>query len=275
MTERVIFAEAPAVVAMRKAHAAMGAACNNVGDASLAEHAFLVASSEFEAGASLKRMRESLLPHEDCDRLVRLLESKEFAVRVRDRSDRRGFALKATSKGRTRIELVDEAMGVALVSASDRLSEQTFEHLVMQMRACSDACEPDRRVATLFPGIVLLMLCGYHEAVANESAYLGMTALQMASLCALVASDAAQPEALARKVGVSDEIMELQLARLESSQVVVRDDETLELADEGRQRVGRFLDKIAVRSRRCLSEHTEGNASLLQELGAYCIYLFS
>lgn len=274
MAKSDIFHGRHLVVALRNVQAIMDVACTGVGDMSLVEYTYLVSASEFDAGLSLKRMQVDFGGFQNQEHYINLLEEKELAQRVRNCSDRRGFALKTTAKGRFRISLVDKAIAAALIASSKQLSEQSFDHLVAQLSLFSAAHEPQRRVLTFFPGVVLLLVCKYHQLVVQESAFLGMTSFQTSTLCVLDYSDGALSSAqLARRLGVQEDIMDLQLNYLEESHSV-RGENAFELTEEGRERTDRVARRLSARLDAFLDELSEADLALLESLSAYCAYLF-
>ncbi len=270
-----VLAEGSMVIAAHAMHAAANAACMCAGDMGLAEYALLASALERRAGLPLKPLRPFSGEGGDLPHGVRLLQENELVERVRDQADRRGFALRATLKGRRRAEQVDEAIAAALIDASCRLTEDALGHLVVRLREFSEARCPDQSMSALFPGDVLHALCAYRRAVERESAFSGMSSLQTAALLMLDESGEALPcDRLARRLGAIDGVMALQLRRLEERRMI-QGDGLFELTEEGRGRVDDFSQRLGLRLEDAIVGVSPEEKDMLEGLCERCIYLFT
>lgn len=270
-----LFTEGQSIFALQKMFATVDAACTLAGDVSLGAYALLVTLAESEGGIPLKSIESDFKASEDPLPYVESLISKELAERIRSATDRRGFALKITPKGRARIALVDESIAAGLIAANREWSEAEFEYLIMKIHKLSTAVEAQCKVTTLFSGAFLLRMFWYHHLVVEVAAYFAMSSLQLALLYAFAdAEEASISPALARQMNTPLNLLELQVDDLVKKGLIC-DTHSCELTEKGRQRSVDATNMISTHLNQLAEGGSEESLTASEALGEYSLFLYT
>ena len=219
-----------------------------VGDMSFAEYGLAVNAAEMDHGLPLRAVQPRFSQFSNMLHYIELLEQKELVQRVRSHTDRRGYAVVTSDKGRARIGLADKTVALLFINEERRLTEELFEELVMRMRSFSVAADPTRRIFTLMPGTVLEYVGVYHLLLAEESSHMGLSSLQMSILCCLASeSDPVTTDVVALRLGLPLDVAEMCLVDLAERRLLREESGWWELRDEGSRRVATFLARFVAR----------------------------
>lgn len=275
MTAFSVFVEGQTVIMMQKLSATIEAACGFSGDLSLGEYALLVIISESSEGVPLKEIESGFKRMVDPQPLVELLILKELIQRIRSTTDRRGFALKVTSKGRARISLVDESIAAAVISANKEWSESEFEYLVMKIHKFSNAMDAQKKVSTLFSGVFLLLVFRYHQMIAKAAAHFAMTSLQAALLYVYgEGGETLIPSALASQTNMPLTLVEQQTDDLVKKGFLCTL-QPYELTEKGQRRVDDLTRVFLSQEDSVMEGYSDEGISVSEELGEYCLFLYA
>lgn len=269
-----IFSDRQMVGVMHRLHLSLDATCSRIGDISLGEQALLTNVGEFDSGFPLKWAQEELMGLDVPRHFVDLLERKELVSRIRSKIDKRGFALTATQKGRARLTLVDEAIAAALIYENKRWKEEEFAYLTTQMHALPNIFSEQRRITTIFSGEFLAMVHRYHQIIIQVASHYGLTSLQLAILCAFEEGKTRAPDHFKHLAGVSESVIEFQMNDLKNKNLV-RINRVSELTEKGTQRRNDLLAMITSQMDALFVAYPESDTALFEDLGEYCMYLFS
>lgn len=232
---------------MQKLHSLLNYAADTSGDLSLAEYACLVTISESESGLSTRHIERAFSGCKNPAALVASLEDKELVERTRNRLDRRTFSFLVTAKGHSRIDLMDEALSLALIDASDKLTEAAFGQLQEQLHSLVSLIEGQHKITTLLPGKALAFLCNYHDTVVKIGSLFGISSAQAAALILIGEAEAGtSAERVAHLLLVPIDTLLLHLEKLGVRGLVRRADSEggFVLLDEGRRRVDSFITRF-------------------------------
>ena len=276
MLDDSILTHESTVTFIQRIYQMMDRTSRSIGDVAFAEQALLVNAAESDGGFSLRLFQTKPAQSANSSISIDALLEKELAVRVRNRNDRRGYAIKATDKGRNRIALVDRAIALTLIDTERRLTEDLYEELVMRARTFSDAVNPRHRVTTFLPGALAGYLSAYQFAVERESAYAGLTSLQVSILCCLSGqTERCSAGHIAACTGLSVEMAELNLEHLLDRQAVRNTNGLWELRDDGRQRLSTFMERVKVRVEDIVGSFDDEQFSHAEQLAELSSYLFA
>ena len=265
------------LVAMHRAHIILSEVCYAVGDLNLDEYSLLLCASQNEQGTSAKRLKEDFSFYlGDAAFLSQSVVQKELAVFVRNVSDRRGRALRITRKGITRLTLVDEAMVLSLMNASETITQASIEYLIDYCRYTVFPSDLKSYVDTIIPYEFALMVCRYRAALIRSSACVGLSSLHAVILLLVdVSSRATSVFELVQWLRIPEPLLLPQLEFLEERRLL---EETVtgafELGEEGISRIDAFVKKSNDSVQEFVRDYTEDERDRFGELCRYCDYLF-
>ncbi len=283
------------LVIMQKLYSVLNYAADTSGDLLLSEYACLVTISEFENGLSIQRIKQALSGCNNPAALITSLEDKELVERMRSKLDRRAFSLFTTAKGRSRIDLMDEALSFALIDASDRLTEATFNQLQnlfydsaspgkgqgdYEGQGGRGVLEGQRKITTLLPGSTLSFLCNYHSAAVKESSLFGISSTQAVILILIGETEAAtSAERIAQLLLLPTNTLLLHLEKLEARGLVkeVNGKNEFILLDEGHRRVDSFIARFESTGRSfgaAMEQLDKDRMATVEDLLELLLYLF-
>ena len=272
---RTIMTSKRTVVSMQKLYMKLLEVSLSVGDMSFTEYSFL--ANAFDAGGilSLKRLRRAVGMDIDISPFVSMLEHKDLFLRTRDSVDRRGFAVKVTSKGVSRLQMVDQAVSTELVATNPNMTERTFLRLANSMHLLSAAVGYGADSEHIFTGAPLIFMNAYHHLVMVESSYFGMTSLQMALLCMFDKQGVFHSEQLQNMPTLSPEVIEYQISTLVENGCVQESERTLEITQKGVKRLSGFAKRIDTLVKKAEDECGSELMRAANDLCECCVYLYA
>lgn len=278
-----VFLDKNFIAATKKLYVTMEVTAHRAGDISFGEYALLVNCAEFESGLPLNWILSSPDDQEDALCSVRMLEEKELLQRARMSTDRRSFTLMVTPKGRTRLALTDQAIAAAFISLYEKWTEEEFEYLINKMQALPTAyvihsakdSATTARIGTIFPGAFLSFVHKHRRSMVKIAAYYGLTTLQTNILYAFKDTNMTLPlNYFTRFSDLPSVVLEFQMNDLAKRDLLAIG-HLLELTEKGSLRVEDMTRKIALHMDSFFADYLEEDAVLFEELGEYCVYLFS
>ncbi len=265
------------LMAMHKAHALLSEVCYRVGDLNFDEYTFLLGASRNEQGTSSKKLADDFSFYlGDSTFLSKSVAQKELADFVRNLSDRRGYAVRITRKGITRLALVDEAMVLSLMNAGETITQSSIEYLIDYCRYTVFPSDQASYVETIIPYEFVLIVCRYRAALIRSCACVGLSSLHAVILLLIDASSkAASVVELSHWLRIPEVLLFSQLEFLEERRLLEETGAgTFELGEEGITRIDSFVKKSNDYILEFMKAYTEGERSRLEELCRYCDYLF-
>lgn len=202
------------------------------------------------------------------------LENRELAFLVRDPSDRRALAFKATPKGMERSVQLDRALGTVLVTSFPGLTEEGLDRLVAlchdYARASGAPVAPD----CLFPASALLCLAAYLRHLMLTASRFNMSSIQMV----LLAEAARDPKSLGATVsdsrGAEEGLMQLQLDLLRDRGLLAAGD-TCAVTEAGLARIAVFSQRLLAALTPSWERFSALEKASIGRLLQFVIYLFS
>lgn len=268
-------------VVFQRLYSVLNSSANSMGDLGLFAYACLVDIAEFTEGISRTQIEGDFSNCKEPMTCVSELEDKELVERVRNSRDRRAFAIRVTAKGHARIALLDEALSIALIDASGKLTEETFNHLEDLLAILSRDGREQRKVNTLLSGRLLAAICNYHAITVRESSLLGMPSVQMAVLIMLQEPDVVlTAERMAHRLSLSPSAMMLQLENLCDRGAVKAENLNgpYTLLEDGYRKIEWFSKHFDSLTRRFFSKTEDVDTTrsdAWEELLEFVVYLFS
>ena len=263
-------------VAMNRLFMLVDSTCGVASDLTASEYSMLANVSEHDSGLPIREIQP---PYEYAKNPffdMELLEQKELVERIRDVSDRRGYALALSEKGKERLSLAEEMVGISMIEVFPLLDEDSFEHLVELLHTLSSRCDSGRSVKSLFPGIPLRMLIDYRMLSERECSHYGMSIAQVVVLCTLERFQGiCSVGQLANVLAMPEEAVERFLDSLEKRDLV-HVDRLCCINERGKRRVEAIVGQVGAVTKHAIEEHGFAEANdLLLGLAEYCMYLFA
>ncbi len=245
---RSIFAQTKDLVMLWNLYHLANATCNTFLDMSVAEYAILLSVCERAEGLPVKELRRDTSGRFSTEHYEEQLLLKELVERVRDVTDKRALAFRATAKGASITTKGDELLAEAFLTRYPGVTEAAFIRFADLMAQFSAEAKQEAQSKGVFPAEAVKALGAYRRIVMQVASKVTMSFAQVALLA--LCSDASEPLNLSAAAEVL-QVAEGQLRRVADAlgnrhyMQVSSVENTVMLTDSGRGLLARLQDDIS------------------------------
>ena len=223
-------------------------ACAIQADMSLGAYAMLASVAERQDGLEKRAACSLFASQERAQAAITELEHLELVELVRSSADRRMTATIASVKGKARLDMLDEAICIALIDSSERLTESALERLESLLARVAEDEYPDARMAGIIPSVVARTLSSFKADASRICSQARTTMLQAGTLAALSYFDeplTSSQIACSLNVPASAAMLQMELLEKRGDVRLSRESGPYSITESGEKRAAELLSRIS------------------------------